>query len=324
MNRRNERPVALRPWAAILVALALLGAGCGKDDKSKVAADKTTTTTAASSTTTSTEASTTTTAAGSTSTTAKAGTATTKTSATTATTAATTTTTVARLSGDITVLAAASLTDSFNEMGAAFQAANPGVHVKFSFDSSSTLAGQANQGAPADVFASADDANMKKATDGGSAQDPKPFTRNRLAIIVGKGNAKGVASVKDFERSGLLWVRCADGVPCGDYAKQILAAAKVDTTNHPPKSLETNVKGVVTKVTGGTADAGIVYVTDGKAASSSSETIDIPDDINVIANYPIARLKQTGHADVANAFIAFVLSPQGQNILLKYGFLPLS
>ncbi|HEY4410318.1 MAG TPA: extracellular solute-binding protein, partial [Acidimicrobiia bacterium] len=172
MNRRNERPVALRPWAAILVASALLGAGCGKDDKSKVAADKTTTTTAASSTTTSTEASTTTTAAGSTSTTAKAGTATTKTSATTATTAATTTTTVARLSGDITVLAAASLTDSFNEMGAAFQAANPGVHVKFSFDSSSTLAGQANQGAPADVFASADDANMKKATDGGSAQDP--------------------------------------------------------------------------------------------------------------------------------------------------------
>jgi molybdate transport system substrate-binding protein len=143
-----------------------------------------------------------------------------------------------------------------------------------------------------------------------------------LAIIVGKGNPKGVASVKDFER--VSWVRCADGVPCGDYAKQILANAKVDTGAHPPKSLEANVKGVVTKVTSGSVDAGIVYVTDGKAASSTSETIDIPDDINVIANYPIARLKQSGHADVAAAFIDFILSAAGQNILRKYGFLPLS
>lgn len=323
MNRRSPRSNAFRPWAVVLVLLALLGAACGKDDKSKVAADKTTTTTApAESTTTATDASTTTTTAASPTTTANAGTVTTKTSATTATTAAPTTTTTAKLAGDITVLAAASLTDSFTEMGKAFTAANPGINVKFSFDSSSTLAGQANAGAPADVFASADDANMKKATDGGSAQDPKPFTRNRLAIIVGKGNPKGVASVKDFER--VSWVRCADGVPCGDYAKQILANAKVDTGAHPPKSLETNVKGVVTKVTTGAVDAGIVYVTDGKAASSSSETIDIPDDINVIANYPIARLKQTGHADVANAFIAFVISPQGQAILAKYGFLPLA
>ncbi len=323
MNRRSSRSGALRSWAVLFLVLALLGAACGKDDKSKVAADKTTTTTAAA-TTSSTEASTTTSGgAGSTTTTAKAGTATTKTSGTTATTAApATTTTAAPLTGDVTVLAAASLTDSFTEMGKAFEAAHSGVHVKFSFDSSSTLAGQANNGAPADVFASADDANMKKATDGGSAESPQPFTRNRLAVIVGKGNPKGVASVKDFER--VTWVRCADGVPCGDYARQILAAGKVDTTNHPPKSLETNVKGVVTKVTSGSVDAGIVYVTDGKAASSSSETIDIPDDINVIANYPIARLKQSAHADVANAFIAFVLSAQGQGILAKYGFLPLS
>ncbi|HEV7534299.1 MAG TPA: molybdate ABC transporter substrate-binding protein [Acidimicrobiia bacterium] len=325
MNRRNPRSVALRPWAALFVALTLFGAACGTDDKSKVSADKTSTTTApASSTTSSTDAPTTTTgAAASSTTTAQAGTVTPKSSATTVTTAApTTTTTAPKVAGDITVLAAASLTDSFTEMGKAFEAANPGSHVKFSFDSSSTLAGQANNGAPADVFASADDANMKKATDGGSAQDPKPFTRNRMAIVVGKGNPKGVASVKDSER--VTWVRCADGVPCGDYAKQILGAAKVDTGAHPPKSLETNVKGVVTKVTSGSVDAGIVYVTDGKAASSTSETIDIPDDVNVIANYPIARLKQSGHADVANAFIAFVLSAPGQSILLKYGFLPLS
>ncbi|MDQ1502707.1 MAG: molybdate transport system substrate-binding protein [Actinomycetota bacterium] len=240
----------------------------------------------------------------------------------TTTTAAPATTTTAKLAGDMTVLAAASLTDSFTEMGKAFEAANPGVHVKFSFDSSSTLANQAKAGAPADVFASADDANMKKTTDTGAAQDARPFTRNRLAVIVGKGNPKGVRSVKDFER--VAWVRCADGVPCGDYAKQILANAKVDTGAHPPKSLEANVKGVVTKVTTGAVDAGIVYLTDSKAASSNSETIDIPDDINVFANYPIARLKQGGHADIANAFIAFVIAAQGQNILAKYGFLPLA
>jgi molybdate transport system substrate-binding protein len=278
MTRRSSRSIALRPWPAILVALTLLAAGCGKDAKSNASA--------------------------------------------TTTTAAPATTTTAKLAGDMTVLAAASLTDSFTEMGKAFEAANPGVHVKFSFDSSSTLANQAKAGAPADVFASADDANMKKTTDTGTAQDARPFTRNRLAVIVGKGNPKGVGSVKDFER--VAWVRCADGVPCGDYAKQILANAKVDTGAHPPKSLEANVKGVVTKVTTGAVDAGIVYLTDSKAASSNSETIDIPDDINVFANYPIARLRQTGHADVANAFIAFVISPAGQNILAKYGFLPLA
>ena len=312
-----------RPEAVIGMVLLLLLAACGKNqDSNKVAANATTTTTAAAeSTTTSTDAassSTTASTAGTTSTTAKK--ATTASSSTTTTTLATTTT-AKKLTGDITVLAAASLTDSFTEMGKAFETANPDSHVKFSFDSSSTLAGQANNGAPADVFASADDANMKKATDGGSAFDPKPFTKNRLAIIVGEGNPKNIASVKDLER--VTWVRCADGVPCGDYAKQILANAKVDTGAHPPKSLEANVKGVVTKVTSGAVDAGIVYLTDGKAASSSSETIDIPDDINVIANYPIAKLKQSSHADVAQAFIDFILSSNGQAILARYGFLPL-
>src|SRR5260370_13822777 len=105
---------------------------------------------------------------------------------------------------------------------------------------------------------------------------------------------------------------------------KIRASAKADRRAHLPKSVEAKVKGVVTKVPWGSVDAGIVYVTDGKAASSTSETIDIPDDINVIANYPIARLKQSGHADVAAAFIDFILSATGQNILGKYGFLPLS
>lgn len=309
------RPVGVIGAAVLLLLLA----ACGKNhDSNKVAANATTTTTAAAaSTTTSTDTASSSTAAstaGTTSTTAKKG-------GTASSSTTTTTTTVKKLTGDITVLAAASLTDSFTEMGKAFEAANPDSHVKFSFDSSSTLAGQANNSAPADVFASADDANMKKAIDGGSALDPKPFTKNRLAIIVGKGNPKNIASVKDFER--VAWVRCAEGVPCGDYAKQILANAKVDTGAHPPKSLETNVKGVVTKVTSGAVDAGIVYLTDGKAASSGSETIDIPDDVNVIANYPIAKLKQSSHADVAQAFIDFILSDTGQAILARYGFLPL-
>src|SRR5207244_12639806 len=133
----------------------------------------------------------------------------------------------------------------------------------------------------------------------------KSFGRNGPALMVGAGDQKGFATVKDFERSGVSWVRCADGVPCGDYAKQVLPNAKVDAGAHPPKSLEANVKGVVTKVTSGSVDAGIAFVTDGKAVASNSETIGIPDDVNVVATYPIARLKQSGHADVANAFIAF-------------------
>lgn len=230
-------------------------------------------------------------------------------------------TTAGKLAGEITVLAAASLADSFKELATAFAAAHPGATVRFSFDSSSSLATQANQGAPADVFASADDVNMKKVTDTGTAAKPRTFTRNRLAILVGKGNPLGIAGLADFDRPEVRFVLCADGVPCGTYGKEALTNAGVKAE---PKSFENNVKGVVTKVTSGEADAGIVYVTDARAAAGNSDSVDIPDALNVTANYPVATLKQSSKPDVAAAFVDFLISPTGQGILARHGFLPAS
>jgi molybdate transport system substrate-binding protein len=236
-----------------------------------------------------------------------------------ATTAAPTTTTVA-VAGNITVFAAASLTDAFNEIGAAFTKAYPQAKATFSFDASSALVQQITQGAPADLFASADQANMDKLTKAGlNGGAPQVFANNLLGIIVPAGNPKGVTGVQDLSSPDLKVVLCADGVPCGTYAKQILTTAGV-TVN--PVSLEQNVKGVVTKVTTGEADAGIVYVTDIAAAGSKAARVEIPKDINVVAVYPIAPTKTSQNTAVDQAFIGFLLGSQGQAILDKYGFLP--
>jgi molybdate transport system substrate-binding protein len=222
--------------------------------------------------------------------------------------------------GDITVFAAASLTDSFNEIGAAFTKANPQAHVKFSYDASSALVQQINQGAPADIFASADQANMDKLTKAGNnGAAPVVFATNLLGIIVAPNNPKGIKGVEDLGNTANKVVLCAPEVPCGTYAKQILDAAHVTVK---PVSLEQNVKGVVTKVTAGEADAGIVYVTDIAAAGSKASGVEIPKDINVVANYPIAPTKTSKNTAVDQAFINFVLSSDGQAILAKYGFLP--
>ena len=228
------------------------------------------------------------------------------------------TTTLAALKGDITVFAAASLTESFKEVGDAFMKANPGVRVAFTFDASSALVTQITQGAPADVFASADTANMDKlttATLNGSA--PVTFATNLLQIITGPGNPKVITGLADLAKPGLKVVLCDPSVPCGKYAKQSLDTAKVTLT---PVSLEQNVKGVVTKVTAGEADAGIVYSTDVKAAGAKAAGVDIPKDQNVVATYPIAATKASKAADVDKAFIAFLTSSDGQAILAKYGF----
>jgi molybdate transport system substrate-binding protein len=230
---------------------------------------------------------------------------------------ATTTTTAAPLTGNLTVLAAASLTESFNEIGKAFQALHARSKVIFSYDASSALATQADNGAPADVFASADQPNMKKVTDAGNAKDPKVFAHNRLAILVKKGNPKKIGSFKDFDKAGVTFVLCAVEVPCGKYGTQALAKAGVKAQ---PKSLEQNVKGVVTKVATGQVDAGIGYVTDGKAAASQVDTVEIPDESNVVAEYPIAVLKQSVNANLAYAFMDYVLGPDAQAILTRYGF----
>jgi molybdate transport system substrate-binding protein len=233
------------------------------------------------------------------------------------TTAAAATTTV---TGNITVFAAASLTDSFNEIGAAFTQANPQAKATFSYDASSALVQQINQGAPADLFASADRANMDKLTKAeNNGTTPVIFATNLLGIIVAPGNPQGIKGVQDLGNTALKVVLCAPEVPCGAYAKQILDAAKVTVT---PVSLEQNVKGVVTKVTAGEADAGVVYVTDVAAAGSKGAGVDIPKDINVVAQYPIATTKTSKNMATDQAFIRFVLGSQGQSILKKYGFLP--
>ena len=226
-------------------------------------------------------------------------------------------TTTAGLSGNLTVLGAASLSEAFKEIGTAFEAKHPGSKVTFSFDASSALATQANAGAPADVFASADQANMKKVTDAGNATGPKVFAHNKLAIIVAKGNPKKVTGLTDFNK--VSFVLCAPEVPCGKYGAEALNKAGVKAQ---PKSLETNVKAVVTKVTTGAVDAGIGYVTDAKAAAANAEGIQIPDAQNVIAEYPMAVLKQSTNANLAYAFFDYVLGPEAQATLAKYGFAP--
>ena len=226
-----------------------------------------------------------------------------------------TTATTAASAGNLTVLAAASLSESFKELGTAFEAKHPGSKVTFSFDASSALATQANNGAPADVFASADQPNMKKVTDAGNATGPKVFAHNKLAIIVAKGNPKKVKSLADFTK--INFVLCAPEVPCGKYGLQALSKAGVTAK---PKSLETNVKGVVTKVTSGEADAGIGYVTDARTTAATAEGVEIPEAQNVIAEYPIAVLKQSANSNLAYAWLDFILGSEAQAVLAKYGF----
>ena len=224
----------------------------------------------------------------------------------------------AGVKGDITVFAASSLTAAFKEVGTAFTTANPDAKVTFSYDASSALVAQIIQGAPADLFASADTANMDKLTTPAlNGTEPVIFATNLLQIIVAPGNPKGVTGVADLAKADLKVVVCAPEVPCGKYATQILDTAKVTVT---PASLEQNVKGVVTKVTAGEADAGIVYVTDVMAAGVKAAGVDIPADVNVIAKYPIASVKASTHADVDQAFIDFLTGSDGQAILAKYGF----
>jgi molybdate transport system substrate-binding protein len=217
--------------------------------------------------------------------------------------------------GKLTVLAAASLSESFRELGTTFEAKHPGTRIIFNFDSSSALATQANNGAPADLFASADQTNMKKVTDAGNAADPKVFAHNRLAIIVGQGNPKKITGLADLGR--VTFVLCAVEVPCGKYGAEALSRARVTAK---PKSYETNVKGVVTKVTSGEVDAGIGYVTDAKAAGASAEGVDIPDASNVAAEYPIAVLAQSANTELARAFLDYVLGADAQGVLARYGF----
>jgi molybdate transport system substrate-binding protein len=224
------------------------------------------------------------------------------------------------LSGNISVFAAASLTASFNALGTSFQAANPGVTVKFNYAGTPTLVTQIEQGAPADVFASADTANMDKMTaDGFTAGTSLVFAHNQLEIVVAPGNPKGITGLADLAKSGVLYITEGPTVPAGKYALQALKAAGVTVT---PKSLETSVTAVISKIELGEADAGIVYTTDVTAAGSKVSGVPIPAAQNVIATYPIVVVKGTTNAPAAYAFTSYVVSVTGQSTLTSFGFLP--
>jgi molybdate transport system substrate-binding protein len=235
---------------------------------------------------------------------------------------AATSTSATPLSGTISVFAAASLTDSFKALGAYFEGANPGVTVQFNFAGTPTLVTQIEQGAPADVFASADTTNIDKLQgDGFTTGTPQVFARNQLEIVVAPGNPKGITGLADLAKSGVIYISEGPTVPAGKYSLQALAKAGVTVT---PKSLETDVKSVVGKIELGEADAGIVYKTDVAAASGKVQGVPIPDAYNVVATYPLVAVKGTKLLDVANAFIAFVLSARGKSTLQSFGFLSAS
>jgi molybdate transport system substrate-binding protein len=192
--------------------------------------------------------------------------------------------------------------------------------VKFNYNGSSSLATSITQGAPADVFASAAPKNMTTVTDAGLASGtPQDFARNTGEIIVEKGNPHHITAVKDLANPAVKVVVCAPEVPCGAVATAIFKNAGVTVK---PVSEEQNVGGVVTKVTLGEADAGIVYVTDVKANESKATGVPIPADQNDITKYPIAQLKDAPNATAAAAFISYVLGPDGQQVLASFGFLP--
>jgi molybdate transport system substrate-binding protein len=224
------------------------------------------------------------------------------------------------LKGTMSVFAAASLSDSFKALGTSFQALHSGVTVQFNFAGSPTLVTQIEQGAAADVFASADTTNADKLkADGFTASTPQVFAQNKLAIVVAAGNPKGITGPADLAKPGVIYITAAPTVPAGKYALQILANAGVKVT---PKSLETDVKSVVSKIELGEADVGIVYATDVTAAGSKVQGIPIPDAVNVVATYPIVSVKGTANSSLANAFISYVLSTEGQAKLQSFGFLP--
>ncbi len=233
----------------------------------------------------------------------------------------------------VTVFAAASLTDAFNEIADKFKQQNPGVTFDFNYAGSQQLRTQLEQGAVADVFASANTTEMNNAikSDLVVSGTQKTFVRNRLTVIVPKDNPGGVNELKDLAKPGLKVVLAAPNVPVGGYALTALNKMNTDfgatfsqTVISNVVSQEDNVKQVVAKIQLGEGDAGIVYSSDVTPdAAAKVNTIDIPDKYNVLATYPIAVLKAASQADLAQKFVDYVLSPDGQAILAKWGFIPI-
>ena len=236
-------------------------------------------------------------------------------------------------SGRLTVFAAASLTNAFDDIGATLEADNPGLDITFNYAGSQALVTQLTEGAEADVFASANTTQMTKAEDAGVITgEPATFAGNRLGLVVPTDNPAGIASLADLANDDVSVVLAQQDVPVGQYARQALCTAGQDTATYGDGfvdavagnvvSEEEDVRDVLTRIQLGEADAGIVYVSDYVATEGGGVTlIDIPDTVNAIASYPIAAVAG-GEADLAAAFIGYVLGPDGQAVLEEYGFQP--
>lgn len=231
-------------------------------------------------------------------------------------------------SQDLTVFAASSLTDAFDELAEAFEAANPGVQVVLNFASSSQLAAQLREGAMADIYASANPVQMRAVIDAGriEAGTETPFVSNRLTIVVPADNPAGITALKDLANPGVQLILAVDGVPVREYADEIVAAMTADFQAAFYGNLvseEDNVRQVSAKIALGEADAGIVYTSDVTPdIADQVQQIAIPDAQNVIATYPIAPLVDAPHPELARRFIDFILSDEGQSILVRWGFGP--
>ena len=223
-----------------------------------------------------------------------------------------------KLSGTVTAFAAASLTEAFNDDKAKLAAANPGLTVTYSFAGSQQLVAQIQAGAPADVVATADEANMQKLVAANLVETPRIFARNLLEIVVAPGNPKGVHGLADLGRSDLKVVLGDPSVPAGKYARQALNKLGVRVN---PVSLELDVKSELQKVEAGEADAGIVYVTDVAAAGARATGVAIPADQNVAATYPVAIVKATANHALAQAFEDQLIAGAGRDALKARGFL---
>ncbi|WP_294977963.1 molybdate ABC transporter substrate-binding protein [uncultured Microbacterium sp.] len=221
------------------------------------------------------------------------------------------------LSGELTIFAAASLKAAFGDLSAAFEAQHPGVTIRpISYDGSSTLATQIIEGAPADVFASADQKNMTKVLDAGVASSAEPFATNVLTLVVPKGNPGRITGLADLATPGLTVALCAAEVPCGAASATLLQNAGVTAS---VDSYEQNVTAVLTKVATGEADAGLVYVTDART-TTDVETVATAGADAVVNTYPIAVLAGAADPAAARAFVDFVLSDDGQRLLSARGF----
>ena len=231
----------------------------------------------------------------------------------------------------LNVFAAASLKESFNVIAAKYTRAHPNITIKLNFAGSQILEQQVASGAPADVFASADQTTMQKAVDAGLVGNSQVFVKNRLTVIIPAANPGNINTLKDLSRKGVKIDIGAPAVPAGKYSLQVLARM-AQSSNYGPAyenavkanfvSQETDVKAVVNKVQLGEVDAGFVYVTDVTAAVSNKiKMIDIPDNFNVIAQYPIAVTKSSAHSNDARAFVQYILSPEGQAVLQQYHFI---